>query len=317
MILGQRRRGEKNVCLVFGCCYERPGEQEGSAVVTGSQCTMIRHAISVDVEDWYQSTIDNEAELSDRFVQSTRSVLHAFADGDVKGTFFILGLVAEKAPEVVRAIAETGHEIQSHGYAHRDSRELSPHEFREDLSRAKRLIQDICGEEVYAYRAPCFTIDESNLWALDVLAETGHRYDSSIFPLKNPRYGIDGYPPGPRIVITSRGHRLVEAPVACFDWLGGRRPVGGGGYFRVWPYRIIRKAWRQLERIGRPGIVYMHPYEYDPREMDAYRTSVPFLRRIHQGLGRHGFPRKIDKLISEFSFGTMREVLAPLLEELK
>ncbi len=277
---------------------------------------MIHHVISVDVEDWYQSTIDVDADLSDRFRQSTHSVLQAFSDAGVKGTFFILGLVAKMAPELVRTIAEAGHEVQSHGYGHHDNRRLSQEQLRQDLLRAKGLIEDVCGQEVYAYRAPSFTIDQSNLWALDVLAETSHRYDSSIFPVKMARYGIDAYPPEPRIITTPRGHHLVEAPVACFDWLGRRRPVGGGGYFRFWPYFMIRKAWRQLEKRGRSGIVYMHPYEYDLGEMATYRASLGFAQRCHQGIGRRGFPRKIDKLLRDFEFIPMRDLLAPLLREL-
>lgn len=282
----------------------------------GHAAITMRHAISVDVEDWYQSTIDVNAELSDRFRQSTHSVLDAFAEAGTKGTFFILGLVAEKAPDVVRAVADAGHEVQSHGYGHQDCRTLTEEQFRQDLLRAKGLLEDISGQEVYAYRAPCFTIVKGNMWALDVLAETGHRYDSSIFPIDVERYGIDGYPPQPRITTTPRGHRLVEAPVACFDWLGKRRPIGGGGYFRLWPYWVIRKAWRQLERIGRPGIVYMHPYEYDPREMASYQKNVPLRKRLHQGIGRKGFPGKIDRLLREFSFTTMRDILAGQLEDL-
>ncbi len=279
--------------------------------------TDIQHAISVDVEDWYQSTIDVRADLSDRFRQSTQSVLEAFDAIGIKGTFFILGLVAEKAPELVRAIADAGHEVQSHGYGHYDNRKLSQDQLREDLLRAKGLIEDVCGQEVYAYRAPCFTIDQSNLWALDVLAETGHRYDSSIFPIKMANYGIDGYPPEPRIITSPHGHRLIEAPVASFEWLGKHRPIGGGGYFRLWPYFIIRKAWRQLERRGQPGIVYMHPYEYDPREMASYKTSVGLTQRIHQGLGRRGFSGKINKLLRQFKFGPMRNILSSLLQELQ
>jgi len=276
----------------------------------------ILHAISVDVEDWFQSTIDPASPLSDRFEHSTMKVLEAFAAHHIRGTFFVLGLAAEKAPHVIRRIADAGHEVQSHGYGHRLNYDLPPDEFREDVVRAKKLIEDLVGREVYAYRAPCFTIDHRNLWALDVLAETGHRYDSSIFPLKTSRYGIDDYPPEPRIVQTPAGHRLVEAPVACFDWLGKRRPVGGGGYFRLWPYWVIRKAWRQLEARGRPGIVYFHPYEYDPVEMGAYRVDVPLKQRLHQGIGRRGFPRKIDRLLRDFRFGAMDEVLAPLLRGL-
>jgi polysaccharide deacetylase family protein (PEP-CTERM system associated) len=278
--------------------------------------TRMLHAISVDVEDWFQSTIDARAALSDRFERSTAKVLEAFAAAGVRGTFFVLGLAAEKAPHVVRQIAEAGHEIQSHGYAHRLNYDLAPAEFREDVVRARKLLEDLAGREVFGYRAPCFTIDERNLWVLDILAETGHRYDSSIFPQKTSRYGIDGYPPEPRIVTTPLGRRLVEAPVACFDWLGKRRPVGGGGYFRLWPYWVIRKAWRQLEAVGRPGVVYFHPYEYDVLEMSAYRVRVGLAQRIHQGLGRRGFPGKIDRLLRDFRFGPMEEVLAPLLREL-
>lgn len=277
----------------------------------------VKHAISVDIEDWYQSTIDVKANLSDRFRASTQTILEAFDARKVQGTFFILGLVAEKAPDVVRNIAQAGHEVQSHGYSHRDNREMTKDELREDLSHAKKLIEDIAGQEVYGYRAPCFTIDERNMWALDVLAETGHRYDSSIFPLKTDRYGVEGYPPEPGIITTPSGHRLIEAPVASFDWLGKRRPVGGGGYFRLWPYWVIRKAWRQMERKNRPGIVYMHPYEYDLREMDAYKHQIPLKMRMHQGIGRRGFPRKIDRLLKEFSFSSMQSVLEPLLGELQ
>jgi polysaccharide deacetylase family protein (PEP-CTERM system associated) len=243
-------------------------------------------------------------------------VLEAFAANGVRGTFFVLGLAARKAPHIVRAISDAGHEIQSHGYGHRNNFELTAEQFRQDILQAKGLLEDLTGQEIYAYRAPCFTIDERNLWALDVLVETGHRYDSSIFPLKTSRYGIDGYPPQPQVVTTPNGGRIVEAPVACFDWLGRRCPAGGGGYFRLLPYWLIRRAWAQLERLARPGIVYMHPYEYDPVEMSVYNVSVPLSQRLHQGIGRKGFPGKIDRLLREFRFGPMRQVLAPWLEEI-
>lgn len=277
----------------------------------------LRHAISVDVEDWGQLAVSEQKKLSDRFERNVAKVLEAFANYGVKGTFFVLGLAAESAPNVVKAIANAGHEIQSHGYGHLSNFELDESAFREDVTRAKKLLEDIASCEIFAYRAPCFTIDERNMWALDVLAETGHRYDSSIFPVKTSRYGIDEYPPEPRIITTPRGHRIIEAPVACFDWLGKRWPVGGGGYFRLWPYWVIRKAWKQLEQVGRPGIVYMHPYEYDPAEMNFYKTKVPWIRRLHQGLGRKGFPRKIDRLLEEFEFACMCDVLADLLGELE
>ena len=273
---------------------------------------MTLHGISVDVEDWYQSTIDPNAGLSDRFERTTDKVLRAFDAAGVKATFFVLGLAAEKAPRLVRAIADAGHEVQSHGYGHAEVFNLSEKAFQQDLARAKALLEDITGTEIYGFRAPSFSLDDRTPWAFDVLAETGHRYDSSIFPIKMSRYGVADYPLEPRLVQTPRGRRIVEAPIACFEWLGRRWPVGGGGYFRLWPYRVLRKAWRQMDRLGRPGIVYMHPYEYDPSEMRSYGSGVSLKTRLHQGLGRKGFPRKVDRLLADFRFGPIREVLAPL-----
>ena len=276
----------------------------------------VLHAISVDVEDWYQSTIDPDAPITDSCERNTMKVLEAFAAHGVRGTFFVLGLAAEKAPQVVKRIADAGHEVQSHGYGHRSNFGASEKAVRQDLLRNKALLEDLAGREVYGYRSPCFSVDGRNMWVLDVLAETGHRYDSSIFPVKKARYGIDGYPPEPRIVATPRGHRIVEAPVACFEWLGRRLPVGGGGHFRLWPYWVIRKAWRQIEAAGRPGVVYLHPYEYDPSQMHRYRGQVSLKMRLHQGIGRKGLRRKVDRLLSEFRFGPIKEALADLLKAL-
>ncbi len=286
-------------------------------MAASSDNTDMMHAFSVDDEAWYRSAVDPNADLSDRFQYNTMQVLEGLARRDVKGTFFVLGMAAEQAPALIKEIANAGHEVQSHGYAHANNFGLTEEEFREDLLRAKGAIEDITGEEVYAYRAPYFSIDERNMWALDVLAETGHRYDSSIFPLKTSRYGIDGYAPEARILRTSRGNRIIEAPVACFHVLGKRLAVAGGGYFRLWPYWVIRRAWRQLERVERPGIVYMHPHEYDPTEMGAYKTQASLKRRLSQGLGRKAFPGKIDKLLAEFRFTCMRHILEPLLEEME
>lgn len=276
----------------------------------------ILHAITVDLEDWYQSTFDPAAALSDRFEQSTAKILEVFAAHGVRGTFFVLGLAAEKATPLIKQIAGAGHEIQSHGYGHVEVFRLREDQFRQDLLRAKGILEDITGSEIFGYRAPSFSIDERTPWAFDVLSETGHRYDSSVFPVKMARYGIDGYPPEPRVVQTPGGYQLVEAPIACFNWLGGRKPVGGGGYFRLWPYWVIRKAWRQLEQLQRPGVVYMHPYEYDPTEIHTFRRQLSLKQRIHQGLGRRGFARKVERLLSTFQFGTLEEVVSPLLETL-
>ena len=268
----------------------------------------------MDVEDWSQLELMGGREVSDRFEGNVMQVLDALATHELHGTFFVLGLTAEKAHGPIQAIAAAGHEVQSHGYSHRKVSEMTEEEFRQDLLKARGIIEDVCGQRVDGYRAPCFTINEKNIWALDVLAETGHAYDSSIFPVKTSSYGTNSYPPWPTVVTTRSGRQIVEAPVACFHWLRRRWPIGGGGYFRLWPYWIIRKAWRQLEREGRPGIVYLHPHEFDAGAMSLLRDRVTWMRRMHQGLGRKGLPGKIDRLLSEFEFTSMRDVLADLLK---
>jgi polysaccharide deacetylase family protein (PEP-CTERM system associated) len=276
----------------------------------------IRHAFSVDVEDWYQGITHSSTIVSDRFVAATDKVLQALADQSTQATFFVLGLAADKAPQVVRRIAQAGHEIQSHGYGHMEVFKGTPQQFREDLRRGKALLEDLAGCEVFGYRAPSFSIDERTPWALDILAETGHRYDSSIFPIKMRRYGIDGYPPQPHVVTTSSGQRIVEAPVACVDMLARRIPCAGGGYVRLLPGWALRYAWRHLEQQGRAGILYMHPYEYDPTEIAFYRNDFSWRKRLHQGLGRKGFPRKIDMLLRSMKWTSVRNVLEPWLKEL-
>jgi polysaccharide deacetylase family protein (PEP-CTERM system associated) len=276
----------------------------------------VLHGLSVDVEDWYQSTIDPEAPLSERFGASTRKVLEGLGAAGVKATFFVLGLAAEKDPDLIRQINSAGHEVQSHGHGHVEVYKLSREAFRQDLLRAKGLLEDLTGCSIFGYRAPSFSIDDRAPWALDTLAETGHRYDSSIFPIKMARYGMDGYPPEPRIVTTPEGRKIVEAPLACFHWLGKRRPVGGGGYFRLLPYPVIRRAFRQLDRLNRPGVIYFHPYEYDGAEMASFKGQVSWALRLHQGLGRKGFPGKIDRLMRDFRLGPLRDVLAGLLGQL-
>ena len=274
--------------------------------------TQLVNAISVDVEDWLQSTIDPHLPLTRRFHDSTRRVLQAFADRGVKGTFFVLGLAAEDAPEIVREIHDAGHEVQSHGYGHELVHTLDPQRFRADLEHAKKLLEDIIGAEITGYRAPAFTIGLENLWALDVLVETGHKYDSSVFPVRTGRYGIDGAPRYPHRLKTPSGYELVECPVAAWRIAGRTIPIGGGGYFRLFPYFVIRRGVRQFARQQQPVTIYMHPYEYDPVEFSKLDYPVPWKTRLHQGLGRRRFPGKVDALLADFPFGTMRDMIASL-----
>jgi polysaccharide deacetylase family protein (PEP-CTERM system associated) len=275
------------------------------------------HAISVDVEDWYQSVVDGSAELTERFRGNTYQLLELFAEHGVMGTFFVLGLAAKRAPELVRAIAAAGHEIASHGYGHELVFRLKPDDFRQNLLRTKGMLEDLAQADVLGFRAPDFSIDHRTPWALDILVQTGHRYDSSLFPIKMPRYGIDGANPAPHALITHDGSRLVEAPIACFQCLGRRLPVGGGGYFRLWPYPVIRYALRQMEREKRPGVIYIHPYECDTEELRQCKSRIPFGLHITQNLGRTGFKRKLHQVMSDFCWAPLRQVLSDLLGDVR
>lgn len=288
-----------------------PARSPWDAVARMSEHTQ-QNAISVDVEDWLQSTVDPSLPLTHRFRHSTAKILEAFASKGVKGTFFVLGLAAEMAPEVVRDIHKAGHEVQSHGYGHQDVHSLTPEAFRQDLDRSKKLLEDLIGQPITGYRAPAFTITLDNLWALDVLCECGFEYDSSVFPLKTRRYGIAGAPWFPHRLRTPAGFEILELPVASFKWGPWRLPVGGGGYFRLFPYDIIRGGIRRVNRAGHPAVIYLHPYEYDPVEFAELGHPVSWRQRLHQGLGRRRFPLRIDRLLDDFPFGTIRETINAL-----
>jgi polysaccharide deacetylase family protein (PEP-CTERM system associated) len=274
----------------------------------------VLNAVTVDVEDWLQSTVDPTLPLTDHFPRNTHRVLEALAGHGVRGTFFVLGLAAEQAPQLVREIQAAGHEVQSHGYGHRLIHELTPEQFRADVERSKKLLEDITGSPVDGYRAPAFSITRSTLWALDVLAETGFRYDSSIFPLRTPRYGIDGAPHYPHRLRTAGGHELLELPVASWHVLGRRVPTGGGGYFRLFPYFVLWRGVQQLNAHGASAVIYMHPYEYNPAEIAALDHPVPWRTRFRQGLWRSRLPRRIDRLLREFRFGPIRDVIAATVD---
>lgn len=267
------------------------------------------NAVTVDVEDWLQSVVDPTLPVTDAFRANTHKVLEAFATHGVHGTFFVLGRAAEKAPDLVRTIQQAGHEIQSHGYGHVLLTRLTPQRFRADLERSKRLLEDIIGQEVYGYRAPAFTITRDTLWALDVLAETGFRYDTSIFPVRTPRYGVAGAPDYPHLLRTPGGTEIRELPVASYTLLARRIPVGGGGYFRLLPYSILRRGVAQLNRRGHPATIYMHPYEYSPGELREVDYPLTWKTRLHQGLFRRRFPGRVERMLSEFRFGPMRDVI--------
>jgi|CXWL01.1.fsa_nt_gi polysaccharide deacetylase family protein (PEP-CTERM system associated) len=271
------------------------------------------NALTIDVEDWVQSVYDVDAPLTSCFIRNTHAVLELLARHDTHATFFVLGLAAEKSPELVRAIHAAGHEVQSHGFGHRLIRMQTPAQFRDDVRRSKLLLEDIIGQPITGYRAPAFSITRRTLWALDELADAGFEYDSSIFPVRMRRYGIGGLPAIPYRLRTPKGNELTEIPVCSIRVGPFHLPAGGGGYLRTAPSWYTRRAIARMNQNGHPAVLYMHPYELAPREFVELSNAIPWRTRIQQGFGRKTVAAKLKQLLTEFSFGTIRELLAPCL----
>jgi polysaccharide deacetylase family protein (PEP-CTERM system associated) len=267
-----------------------------------------RHALTVDVEDWYQSCVDYDAPITERVVRNVDRMLSVFADCDTVGTFFVQGLVAERYPGVVKAIAGAGHEVQVHGHTHRPLHAMSPEELRDDLTRAKDAIEAALGAETTMFRAPDFSIGLSNLWAIEVLADLGFTVDSSIFPTRTAHYGIADWCVGPHHLILEDGRRILEVPVTVWEIGRIRLPIGGGGYFRLLPRPVLERGFRAASAAGRPGVAYLHPYEFAFDELKGY-PDVSRRVRLHQGLGRRRAVERMRGLLGTLAFGRLSDVL--------
>ena len=266
-------------------------------------------AFTVDVEDWYQSSVDFDAPITERVVRNTERILAILDRRNVKGTFFVQGRVAETFPHLLQHLVAEGHEIQSHGYSHRPVNKMDRKELKVELELARKTVEDACGVQVTAFRAPDFTIDRENIWALEVLVETGFKVDSSIFPMRTHRYGISGYPTVPHWVQLPSGAGIMEVPVAI--WSSGkiRIPVAGGGYFRLIPGIILERFFASM-MTRQPVIVYCHPYEFNAHDLDEYyRMNVSKAFLFTQGLGRTFYGKKIDSLFQRLPFGRFDQVL--------
>lgn len=266
-------------------------------------------AFTVDVEDWYQSSVDYHAPITKNVVHNVNRVLAILDENEVKATFFVQGLIAEKFPSLIKQLVANGHEIQSHGYSHKPLNEMNRQELRDELERSRKSIEDVCGKEVTTFRAPDFTIFSENLWALEVLREVGFEIDTSIFPLRTRRYGIKNWSISPHRIQLPNGDDILEIPVAIWARFGFRIPVAGGGYFRLLPYFFLEHAIASILSDSRPVIIYCHPYEFNPDELDSYRGKTPPLFRFQQGLGREYFAKRANKLLQHFSFGRFDQVL--------
>jgi polysaccharide deacetylase family protein (PEP-CTERM system associated) len=278
----------------------------GNAAVSG---TRIRNALTFDFEDWYHG-LEIPLSQCDGFEQRIRSsgerLLELLAATGVRGTFFVLGRVAEQHPGLVKAIAAAGHEIGTHGSDHEFVYRLTEPQFREKMTQCVAGLENLTGIKVLGHRAPFFSITRNSLWALDVLADLGLLYDSSIFPVVNYRYGIPEAPRWPYEVATNRERSLIEFPMSTVSLLGHNIPIAGGAYFRIYPYWISRAALRSINRQSKPFTFYLHPWEIDPGHP---RLPLPFrVARTHYH-NLKATEQRFRRLVQDFAFAPMKEVL--------
>jgi polysaccharide deacetylase family protein (PEP-CTERM system associated) len=282
-------------------------------MATATSASAIVNAMSVDVEDYFQvSAFDGVVQRSSwerresRVVANTERLLDLFDEAGVRATFFVLGWVASRYPELVRKIAAKRHEIASHGYGHQLVYDLTPQQFREDVRRAKGVLEAIGGTLVEGFRAPSYSVTARSMWALDVLIQEGYQYDASIFPIHHDRYGIPSSPRHVHVMHRDSGS-IVEAPASTVRCGGMNLPVAGGGYFRLLPYAWTRWGINRLNNAeGRPAIFYLHPWEIDPSQPRI--EAAPLSRFRHYcNLGKT--ETRLRRMMRDFKFSTMSDVV--------
>jgi polysaccharide deacetylase family protein (PEP-CTERM system associated) len=268
----------------------------------------LTNALTVDFEDWYQGLEIPASQWNgyeDRIEVSGRRVLETFAAAGKRGTFFVLGEVAQRHPDLVREIAARGHEVATHGWSHTMVYRLTPDAFREELERSIRLLEDLSSQKIVGHRAPFFSITRRSLWAFDILAECGIRYDSSIFPVLNYRYGIEDAPRFP-YQVNGGAVAISEFPITTWRLLGRNLPVAGGAYLRIFPYALTRLAFRSINRSGQPAVFYIHPWELDP---DHPRIPLPRRIALTHYANLKSAQGRVSRLLRDFSFAPMKDVL--------
>jgi polysaccharide deacetylase family protein (PEP-CTERM system associated) len=267
--------------------------------------------MSVDLEDWF--CVYNLSRLiryadwdqcESRVERSTMRLLDLFARYRVQATFFVLGWVADRFPELVQEVERQGHEIASHGYSHQLLTSMQPEEFRVDLQRSLEALSKASSKAVWGFRAPSFSLTRSTLWAVDILSESGLRYDSSVFPVQfHPEYGIPDAELGPYRL----RQNLTELPMSVAEIAGRRIPCCGGGYFRLYPYPVTRALMRRCNKQGRPVVFYLHPWEIDPEQPRVEGLSWSKRFRHYNHLGKT--EERLEQLLNDFAFTTARELL--------
>ena len=269
--------------------------------------TTITNALTIDVEDYFQvsafAPYIARADWEQRECRVERNVDRILAlldEHDTEATFFTLGWIAERYPQLVRRIAAQGHEVASHGYGHQRASDLSEAEFRADIERAKGVLEDLTGAEVAGYRAPSFSIGPGNLWALDTLARAGHRYSSSIYPIRHDHYGM---PDAPRFAHQA-ADGLIEIPITTLRLFNRNLPSSGGGYFRLLPYALSRWMLRQVNASdGESAVFYFHPWEIDPGQPRI--PGIDRKTRFRHYVNIHRMEGRLQSLLGDFKWGRM------------
>ncbi|MDR1493294.1 MAG: DUF3473 domain-containing protein [Planctomycetaceae bacterium] len=276
------------------------------------QTTEKINAMTIDVEDYYQVAAFEKVvspqdweQWESRTVANTRKILQILESYRVKATFFVLGYEAERRPELVREIAAAGHEIGSHGYAHQLAYKQSENVFREDVRRARKLLRDLSGQEVLAYRAPSFSIGKRTVWGRRVLAEEGYKYDSSVFPIRHDLYGDPDAPVEIHPVETEAG-TIWEFPPTTVSFFGKKIPTGGGGYFRIFPYWLTKMMLNRVNQT-RPFVFYIHPWEFDPEQPRI--VNAPLKSRFRHYTNLKKTSPRFQNLLQSFRFAPLGEAL--------
>lgn len=275
---------------------------------------MVLNALSVDVEEYFHAAIFRKATATSggifesRLERSMDRLLGLLSRRGAKATFFVLGEVAVTHPAVVRRIAAEGHEVACHGDGHEDVRGQTPREFRADIHRAKSRLEDVVGDGVVGYRAPNFSIGREQSWAYEILHAEGFRYDSSTYPIVHDRYGAPRAPRFPHEIWRDGAASLIEFPIGTARVLGVNLPIGGGGYFRLLPFALVRRGIERVNgRERRPVMFYLHPWELDPEQP---RPPLAWRYRFRHYVGMEREEAKLSSLLDLFRFGTARQVLA-------
>jgi polysaccharide deacetylase family protein (PEP-CTERM system associated) len=274
----------------------------------------MKNALTFDIEEYFHAEAFARAlrpeewpGLASRVVDTTERLLDILDYADARATFFVLGWVAERHPALVQDVAARGHEIACHGYGHQMIQRQTRLEFAKDVQRAKTAIEDATGTAVVGFRAPTFSVMRDTLWSLEVLWEAGFLYDSSIFPIVHDRYGIPDAPRFPYRVPVMNGHGIAEFPLSTVSILGRRLPVAGGGYFRLLPYAVTRRAIHHLNRREhQPAIIYLHPWELDANQP---RVRVGWLTQLRHSVNTCSTEGKLLRLLKDFRFAPVRDIL--------